>query len=160
MLKKCARCPADILCVPQIQCPAHVYLKDHEKPQVCDLPGGKFGFCCVTGQNHTGNIEVLLQTIFNDTNNQLQELDLFTAKTVNKSRRPSTTLMPSQIVEEGRSIFQHLMHQTNVVSTAPGHPEFVHGMVFHSSLQEDLENFHLSNSAMEQLLTTQVYSKK
>lgn len=30
-------------------------MKDHEKPQVCDLPGGKFGFCCVTGQNHTGD---------------------------------------------------------------------------------------------------------
>ena len=68
--------------------------------------------------------------------------------------------MPLEIVEEARSMFQNLMHQMTMVSTAPGHPEFVHGMVFHSSIQEDLENFHLSNSAMEQLITTQVYTKK
>lgn len=55
-MTKCDPCPEGIMCVPQIQCPAHVRMQDHEKPQVCDLPGGKFGFCCVTGQNHTGEL--------------------------------------------------------------------------------------------------------
>lgn len=62
LLKKCEPCPDNILCVPQIQCPAHIHSKDHEKPKVCDLPGGKFGFCCITGQNHTGKVDFLIQT--------------------------------------------------------------------------------------------------
>ncbi|KAM7364696.1 chorion peroxidase [Cochliomyia hominivorax] len=135
MLKKCDPCPESILCVPQIQCPAHVRMKDHEKPQVCDLAGGKFGFCCVTGQNHTG-------------------------LRLNKARIPGVSFMPPHVVEEARLKFQHLMQQISMIPIVPGQPDFFHGMVFHSTPHEDVQNFHLTNSAMEQVITTQIFSKK
>lgn len=52
--KKCDPCPKGVQCVPSIQCPAHVRLSAHEKPQVCDLPhGSSHGVCCTTGRNFT-----------------------------------------------------------------------------------------------------------
>lgn len=51
--KKCDPCKHGIQCVPSIQCPAHVRMKTHEKPQICDLPHGGHGFCCTTGRNFT-----------------------------------------------------------------------------------------------------------
>lgn len=138
LLQKCDPCPESIVCVPQIQCPAHVRMKDHEKPQVCDLPGGKFGFCCLTGQNHT---------------------DKHMASQARGMNAPPTFL-PMNVVEEARMKFEHLMHHIATLPVQPGRPDFLHGMVFHSSPQEDMQNFHLSNSAMEQVITSQVFSKK
>ncbi|XP_075146789.1 chorion peroxidase [Haematobia irritans] len=135
MTEKCDPCPEGILCIPQIQCPAHIRMKDYEKPQVCDLPGGKFGFCCVSGQNHTDSRS-------------------------NKARLASHTFLSPSVVEEARFRFENLMHKMAMIPVMPGQPEFVHNMVFHSSLHEDLQNFQLSNSAMEQIITTQVFTEQ
>ncbi|XP_073819584.1 chorion peroxidase [Musca autumnalis] len=135
MMTKCDPCPDGVLCVPQIQCPAHVRMRDHEKPQICDLPGSKFGFCCVTGQN-------------------------LTAFRKDKARIPGITFIPSGIIDEARLKFQNLLHSIAFVPITPGQPEFVHNMVFHSTPHEDMQNFQLSNSAMEQVITTQVFTQK
>lgn len=73
---------------------------------------------------------------------------------------PAVTFMPPHVIEEARLKFENLMHQIAMIPIAPGQPDFVHGMVFHSSPHEDMQNFHLSNSAMEQVITTQVFTKK
>ncbi|XP_037956398.1 chorion peroxidase [Teleopsis dalmanni] len=135
LLGKCDPCPESIVCVPQIQCPAHVRMKDHEKPQICDLPGGTFGFCCVTGQNHTG-----INT--------------------DKARMPSSTFLPLSIVEEARLKLGQLMHHVAMLPVQQGHPDFFHGIAFHSTPKEDIQNFHLSNSAMQQVITSQIFTQK
>uniref|UniRef100_A0A1I8PRJ4 Chorion peroxidase n=1 Tax=Stomoxys calcitrans TaxID=35570 RepID=A0A1I8PRJ4_STOCA len=135
MTAKCDACPEGISCVPQIQCPAHVRMEEHAKPQVCDLPGGNFGFCCFTGQNHT------------DLNSK-------------KFRVHGFSFLPPSVIEEAHIRFENLMHKTGLIPVTPGQPEFAHNMVFHSSQHEDLQNFQLSNMAMEQIITTQVFKEK
>lgn len=44
-------CSEDAVCVPMVQCPAHV--RDEAK-QLCTIIGGRQGVCCSSGQNHTG----------------------------------------------------------------------------------------------------------
>lgn len=46
-------CPEDAVCVPPVQCPAHV--RDEGK-QFCTITGGRQGVCCTSGQNHTGKM--------------------------------------------------------------------------------------------------------
>lgn len=59
--KKCDPCPHGVQCVPTIQCPAHVRMRAHEKPQICDLPhGSAHGLCCTTGRNFTNHRKFLL----------------------------------------------------------------------------------------------------
>lgn len=43
-------CVEDAVCVPPVQCPAHV--RDAEK-QLCTIIGGRQGVCCSSGRNHT-----------------------------------------------------------------------------------------------------------
>lgn len=134
-MKKCDECPKGIKCVPQIQCPAHVRLAAHEKPQICDLPGGKFGYCCVTGQNHT-----------------------FTS---NKERFAFHQGFHISIIEEGRQKFADMMNQhTQSVNIPRERPDFMHHMVFHSTPQENHHNFEISNSAVEEVITAQVFKDK
>ncbi|XP_030375898.1 chorion peroxidase [Scaptodrosophila lebanonensis] len=136
LLRKCAPCPDTVLCVPQIQCPAHVRMHDHEKPQICDLPGDKFGYCCTSGQNHT-------------VSNQ------------NKARRSTLPLiLPVDVLEEARKNFKHLMQDIAQIPVHPGQPDFTHGIMFHSTPQEDLHQQQLSNNALQQVITSQVFSKK
>lgn len=85
---------------------------------------------------------------------------LTTATRLDKARMPGVSFMPPNVVEEARMKFQHLMHQISHLPIAPGQPDFVHGMVFHSTPHEDVQNFHLTNSAMEQVITTQMFTKK
>ncbi|KAM8706014.1 hypothetical protein ACLKA7_010326 [Drosophila subpalustris] len=138
LFKKCKVC-IDVKCVPQIQCPAHVRMKGHEKPQICDLPAGKFGYCCRTGQNHTAGEEQK-----------------------SKERRMSfPSILPPDVLEEARQSFQHLMHGVaHQMQVHRGQPDFIHGIVFHSTPSEDLHSFAVSNNALEQVITTQVFGKK
>ncbi|ALC46682.1 Pxt, partial [Drosophila busckii] len=134
LLKKCKSC-TDVPCVPQIQCPAHVRMERHEKPQICDLPAGKFGYCCLTGQNHTA--------------------------TTSKERQVAFPLsLPNDVLEEANKNFQHLMHGFSQMPVQRGLPDFMHGLVFHSTPKEDSHSFALSNNALEQVITTQVFGKK
>lgn len=49
------KCPTNIDCVPQIQCPVHVKLTENEKTQYCTLESGsKNGFCCLNGKQQKG----------------------------------------------------------------------------------------------------------
>ncbi|EDV91128.1 GH17282 [Drosophila grimshawi] len=137
LMEKCKPCKVGIKCVPQIQCPAHVRMGQHEKPQVCDLPAGKFGFCCETGQNHTAH--------------------------ESKERRSAfPAILPPDVLEEARKNFEQLMHGVAhlQIPVQRGHPDFIHGIVFHSTPKEDLHNFALSNNALEQVITTQVFGQK
>lgn len=135
ILKKCDDCPNNIRCVPPIQCPAHVRLAAHEKPQVCDLPGGKYGYCCVTGQNHTYKS--------------------------NKERFAFHDGLHFSIVEEGRKKYSNMMsHHSSSQHVSRDRPDFIHNMVFHSSPHENMQNFHMSNSAVEEVVTTQVFQEK
>lgn len=134
ILKKCDECPTGIKCVPQIQCPAHVRMLKHEKPQICDLPGEQFGFCCVTGQNHT-------------------------AKSA-KERFALSNPIHISIIEEARIKFSKLIDDSQFISVPRRNPEFLHHMVFHSSPQENLHNFQISNSAVEEVITSQVFKEK
>ncbi|XP_064556463.1 chorion peroxidase [Drosophila montana] len=134
LLKMCKTCTS-VNCVPQIQCPAHVRMGDHEKPQICDLPAGKFGYCCETGQNHTAQ--------------------------QNKARRATIpSFLPPDVLEEARKNFEHLMHGVAQMPVLRGHPDFTHGIVFQSTPKEDLHNFALSNSALELVIASQVFGKK
>uniref|UniRef100_A0A034VZV8 Chorion peroxidase n=2 Tax=Bactrocera dorsalis TaxID=27457 RepID=A0A034VZV8_BACDO len=135
LLIKCDTCPDNVTCVPQIQCPAHVRMRDHEKPQICDLPGGTFGYCCLTGQNHT-------------------------AKRAGTERTPFADFLPLSVLEESRQKFEKLMHNVAMLPVRRGQPEFLHGIAFHSNAVDDKQNFHLSNSAMQQIIAGQLFSKK
>ncbi|XP_045767254.1 chorion peroxidase [Maniola jurtina] len=48
--RPCAVCPRQGVCVPHVQCPAHVRPGSHN-PQ-CHLGGTRVGVCCFTGRNH------------------------------------------------------------------------------------------------------------
>lgn len=110
-------------------------LATHEKPQICDLPGGKFGYCCVTGQNHT------LKS--------------------NKERAFFQGGFHISIIEEGRKKYSDMMnHHSFSVIVPRERPDFIHNMVFHSTPQENLHNFQISNSAVEEVVTTQVFKEK
>ncbi|KAH8383684.1 hypothetical protein KR009_010037 [Drosophila setifemur] len=139
LLKKCLPCIEGVKCVPQIQCPAHVRMESHEKPQICDMPAGKFGYCCQTGQNHTApRVEFSV-----------------------KERRSSfPSILPLSVLDEARLNFEHLMHGVAQIPVRRGFPDFAHGLVFHSTGKDDLHNFALSNSAIEQVITTQLFGKK
>uniref|UniRef100_A0A6P4E4C0 LOW QUALITY PROTEIN: chorion peroxidase-like n=1 Tax=Drosophila rhopaloa TaxID=1041015 RepID=A0A6P4E4C0_DRORH len=132
LLKKCEKCFQGIKCVPQFQCPAHVRMESHEKPQICDLPAGKFGYCCQTGQNHTG-----------------PRLE-FSAKE-RRSRFP--TILSPAVLDEARRNFEHLLHGVAQIPVRRGFPDFAHGLVFHSTAKDDFHNFAISNSAIEQVMT-------
>ncbi|XP_053964622.1 chorion peroxidase [Anastrepha ludens] len=134
-LNECSACPNNVACVAKIQCPAHVRMKDHEKPQICDLPDGSSGYCCVTGQDHIGKRPRIERTHF-------------------------VEFMPISVMEETRQRFHHLMHNIAMQPVARGKPEFLHGISFHSSALDDKENFHLSNSAMQQVIAAQLLSSK
>lgn len=122
--------------MPQIQCPAHVRMDVHEKPRICDLPAGKFGYCCLTGQNHT-----------------VQE--------DSKERRAAVpSFLPPDVLDEARKRFAHLMHEVAQMPVHRGNPDFAHGITFHSMPKEDSRIFGLSNNALEQVITTQVFGKK
>ncbi|XP_017047162.1 chorion peroxidase [Drosophila ficusphila] len=139
LLKKCLPCNDGIKCVPQIQCPAHVRMESHEKPQICDLPAGKFGFCCETGQNHTAPKQ----------------------ESSSKERRSGfPTILPISVLDEARRQFEHLMNGVSQIPVRRGFPDFAHGLVFHSTAKDDLHNFAISNSAIEQVMTTQLFGKK
>lgn len=129
---ECDPCPTGIECVPQIQCPAHVLMENHEKPQICDLSGGKFGFCCLTGQNHTIQRE-------------------------NKPRFLGFPTLTEDILEKARSKFAKLMQTAVGTAVQRGHPDFLHNIVFHSNPQEDIEGFHISASAMQEVIASQVF---
>ncbi|BFG00490.1 chorion peroxidase [Drosophila madeirensis] len=136
LLKKCLPCTG-VKCVPQIQCPAHVRMESHEKPQICDLPAGKFGYCCQTGQNHT------------------------VPRSASRERRSDfPSFLSPDVLDEARRNFEHLMHGVAQIPVRRGLPDFSHGIVFHSTAKEDLHNFALSNNALEQVFTTQLFSKK
>ncbi|XP_016951528.1 chorion peroxidase [Drosophila biarmipes] len=140
LLKKCLPCNDGVKCVPQIQCPAHVRMESQDKPQICDLPAGKFGYCCETGQNHTA---------------PRQE------ESSSKERRSSMpTILPPSLLDEARRNFEHLMHGIAQIPVRRGFPDFAHGLVFHSTAKDDLHNFAISNSAIEQVMTTQLFGKK
>lgn len=125
--------------MPQIQCPAHVRMESHEKPQICDLPAGKFGYCCETGQNHTAP----------------------KPETSPKERRSGfPTILSPAVLDEARRNFEHLMHGVAQIPVRRGFPDFAHGLVFHSTAKDDLHNFAISNSAIEQVMTTQLFGKK
>ncbi|EDW32662.1 GL18268 [Drosophila persimilis] len=135
LLKKCLPCTG-VKCVPQIQCPAHVRMKSHEKPQICDLPAGKFGYCCQTGQNHTA------------------------PRLESRERRADfPSFVSPTLLDEARRNFEHLMHGVAQIPVHRGLPDFSHGIVFHSTAKEDLHNFGLSHNALEQVFTTQLFSK-
>ncbi|KAH8359774.1 hypothetical protein KR093_008713, partial [Drosophila rubida] len=136
LLKKCKPC-IDVKCVPQIQCPAHVRMKGHEKPPICDLPAGKFGYCCRTGQNHTAG-------------EQSKERGAF------KALLP----LPLAVLEDARISFKNLMRDVAKMKVHRGQPDFAHGIVFHSTPKEDSQNFALSNTALEQVITTQMFGKQ
>ncbi|XP_017874355.1 PREDICTED: chorion peroxidase [Drosophila arizonae] len=133
LLKVCKSCKS-VQCVPQIQCPAHVRMAQHEKPQICDLPAGKFGYCCKTGQNHTAGHK--------------------------KARAVFQTILPPDVIEDARKNFKHLMHGVAQIPVNRGHPDFTHGIMFHSSPKDDFHNFALSNSAFELVIASQVFGKK
>ncbi|XP_017471463.1 PREDICTED: chorion peroxidase [Rhagoletis zephyria] len=135
LLIKCDTCPENVACVPQIQCPAHVRMMDHEKPQICDLPGGSYGYCCVTGQNHT-------------------------AIRPGIERTPFAAVLPMSVVEESRQKFEQLMKNVAKLPVRRGQPEFLHSITFHSNSFDDKHNFHLSNSAVQQIIAGQLISKK
>ncbi|XP_034116256.1 chorion peroxidase [Drosophila albomicans] len=137
LLKKCKPC-IDVKCVPQIQCPAHVRMKGHEKPPICDLPAGKFGYCCRSGQNHTAG-------------DQSKERRVF---------RPLPSILPAAVLEDARISFKNLMHDVAEMKVHRGLPDFTHGLVFHSTPKEDSQNFALSNNALEQVITTQMFGKQ
>ncbi|XP_055903561.1 chorion peroxidase [Eupeodes corollae] len=129
---ECDPCPIGIECVPQIQCPAHVLMENHEKPQVCDLSGGKFGFCCLTGQNHS----------------------------ISKDQTPRFARfsgLTDDILEKARAKFAKIMQSTVGAAVKKGHPDFLHNIVFHSNPQEDIEGFHISASAMQEVITSQIF---
>lgn len=135
LLEKCKTC-VDVKCVPQIQCPAHVRMNVHEKPQICDLPAGKFGYCCHTGQNHT-------------------------VREDNKERRAAVpSFLPADVLDEARKRFAQLMHEVAQMPVHRGNPDFAHGIAFHSMPKEDSRIFGLSSNALEQVITTQVFGKK
>nr|XP_034828908.1 chorion peroxidase isoform X2 [Maniola hyperantus] len=48
--RPCAVCPRQGVCVPHVQCPAHVRPGSHN-PQ-CHLDGTRIGVCCFTGRSH------------------------------------------------------------------------------------------------------------
>lgn len=77
-----------------------------------------------------------------------------------KARTPIRHLMPDRVVEQSRLKFKHLMDNINRQPIAPGHPDFFHGLIFHSSPQEDMQTLHSSFSALEQVITTQVLSQE
>ncbi|EDW83073.1 uncharacterized protein Dwil_GK22657 [Drosophila willistoni] len=139
LLTKCRPCTDGIKCVPQIQCPAHVRMDSKQKPQICDLPAGKFGYCCQTGQNHT--------VTKNQDKARVAQVDI-----------PS--FLPPQVLEEARLNFQKLMHNVAQIPVHRGLPDFTHGIVFHSTTKDDIHNFAVSNNALEQVITTQIFGKK
>jgi len=115
-------------------------MESHDKPQICDLPAGKFGFCCQTGQNHTAP--------------RLEQIS-------SKERRSGIpTILPLSVLDEARRNFEHLMHGIAQIPVRRGFPDFAHGLVFHSTAKDDLHNFAISNSAIEQVMTTQLFGKK
>ncbi|KAH8276325.1 hypothetical protein KR026_011884 [Drosophila bipectinata] len=138
LLKKCRPCKLGIKCVPQIQCPAHVRMESHEKPQICDLPAGKFGYCCQTGQNHTAPRPA----------------------SAKERRSGLPAILSPSVLEEARRNFEHLMHGVAQIPVRRGFPDFAHGLVFHSTAKDDLHNFAISNSAIEQVITTQIFGQK
>ena len=82
-------------------------MKDFKKPQICDLSAGKFGYCCLTGQNHT-----------------LQRTDI--------ARSQQATMLPMHVVGEARLKVEQLMHQVANMPMQRGEPDFLHSMVFHA----------------------------
>lgn len=135
ILKKCDECPNQIRCVPPIQCPAHVRLSKDKKPQTCDLPGEKFGYCCLTGQNHTQKSK--------------------------KERFAFHEGIHFSIIAEGRKKFANIMsHHSFSQDVSRDRPEFIHNFVFHSNPEESLQNYQISNSAVEEVITTQVFQEK
>ncbi|KAH8248259.1 hypothetical protein KR038_009704 [Drosophila bunnanda] len=134
LLKKCSPC-VGVKCVPKIQCPAHVRMESHEKPQICDLPAGKLGYCCQTGQNHTAAVRERAVSSF-------------------------PAILSPAILEEARRNFEHLMNGVAQIPVRRGFPDFAHGLVFHSTANDDLQNFAISNSAIQQVITTQLFGKK
>ncbi|XP_067615821.1 chorion peroxidase [Eurosta solidaginis] len=135
LLMKCDTCPENVVCVPKIQCPAHIRLKEHEKPQICDLPGDSLGFCCLTGQNHTATRPDIARAHFG--------MDL-----------------PMVILEHTFRRFEEQMQNLAMLSVRRGHPEFLHGISFHSNERDHRQHFHASNSAMQQVIAEQLLSKK
>lgn len=130
--EECDPCPEGVQCVPQIQCPTHVLMDDHEKPQVCDLAGGKFGFCCLTGQNHT-----------------------FSKDT--KPRFLGFPTLTEDVLEKARAKFAKIMQSAVGAAVQRGHPDFLHNIMFHSNPQEDIESFHISTTAMQEVITSQIF---
>lgn len=94
-------CPEDVNCVPPIQCPAHLWMLESERPTVCALKDGSPGYCCTTGQNHTtpaylkkyfqkqAKYDIVdVNSIYEEAEQQLNALSL--GSTHHKSRRDAS----------------------------------------------------------------------
>ena len=117
----------------QLRATISMSLWDYEKAQICDLPAGKFGYCCLIGQNHT-------------------------AQRTDSARSQQTTMLSMHVVEEARLKLEQLLHQVANMPVQRGEPD-LQRMIFHTSPQEEMLNFHLSKSAMEQVIFHQIFSK-
>ncbi|XP_055377665.1 chorion peroxidase isoform X2 [Condylostylus longicornis] len=131
-------CPKNLRCVPQIQCPAHVLMKPEEKPLKCNLPFGKHGFCCTTGQSHTSfNNSRIKREIYNLNYNSLN------------------------YIKEARSRIADMMASTSqTAKVIVGHPGYYHGFMFNQPEENLEEMIAQSNLAIEQVVATQVLKEK
>lgn len=68
--------------------------------------------------------------------------------------------LSESIIEEARAKFALLMKNAVGAAVQRGHPDFLHNIVFHSSAQEDVESFEISASAMEEVITSQIFREK
>lgn len=140
--EKCKPCPNGIKCVPYVQCPAHVTMKNDKHPQMCALKDGTHGLCCTTGQKH---IDTKHTGSFRDSEN-----------------RASPSLM-SLIVEEAKSELNSLIHSEAMIADniQRGQPEFAHNMVFRSPHAIDItKTIALGHQAIEEILASRIFMHK
>lgn len=134
--------------MPSIQCPAHVRMGAHEKPQICDLPHGGHGYCCTTGRNFTNHgkficipqffrMEYLKNPFVFVSTIKKNKPDEKHPKTLSKGRSAASdlsnnliTLINSMITEANHHLNDLSNHEPEVAVASPHQPDFIHNLMF------------------------------
>ncbi|XP_055322112.1 chorion peroxidase [Sitodiplosis mosellana] len=147
--KKCDPCPHGVQCVPSIQCPAHVRLRTHEKPQICDLPHGNYhGVCCTTGRNFT-NFDKHKKPF-------AQGRSAVSDVTTNIIK-----LMNAVVSEAGEHLIDLSQHEEEVAVINPhDQPEFMHNLGFRSSTESEMKIQHANKRALHQVFASRLFKER
>ncbi|XP_044742884.1 chorion peroxidase isoform X2 [Chrysoperla carnea] len=146
-LLTCEDCPRQAVCVPYVQCPAHV--RDfHRKQQIeCHLTKtNQIGICCSTGKNFT---------------------DFHEFKKLRTARSTLGIKNVRSIVELSSEEFKAWKNKENFVQNhneaivQEGTPSYGHNRIYKSAHQSELSNVvRLANKALEIALATKALKKR